>query len=61
MRLQSPLAIILLLLLLCACAPKGPPQPRLDVSISEINAVRVGMMERYPFDYRGKIAGDQPE
>lgn len=46
MRLKSPLAIVLLLLVLCACAPKGPPQPRLDVSISEINVVRVGVMEQ---------------
>ena len=46
MRLKSPLAIIVLLLLLCACAPKGPPPPRLDVSISEINAARIGMMEQ---------------
>jgi LEA14-like dessication related protein len=46
MRLKSPLAIVLLLLLLCACAPKGPPPPRLDVSISEINAARIGVMEQ---------------
>lgn len=46
MRFKSPRAIVLLLLLLCACAPKGAPPPRLDVSISEISAARIGMMEQ---------------
>jgi LEA14-like dessication related protein len=43
--MKLPLAI-LSVLALCACAPKGPPPPRLDVSISDIHTVRVGMMEQ---------------
>ena len=37
---------ILLVALLCGCAPKGPPPPRLDVSISEFQGARIGMMEQ---------------
>ena len=37
---------ILSLLLLCACAPKGPPPPRLDVSIADMRVDRIGMMEQ---------------
>jgi len=45
MRINSLFAI-LLLMLLCACAPKGPPSPRLDVSISELNVDHISMMEQ---------------
>jgi LEA14-like dessication related protein len=45
MRCQLPISI-LLLLLVCACAQKGPPPPRLDVSISEMHVGRIGMMEQ---------------
>ena len=37
---------ILALLLLCACAPKGPPPPRLDVSIADMHVETVGLMEQ---------------
>lgn len=45
MRMRLPIAV-LSVLLVCGCAPKGPPPPRLDVSISEMSIARVGMMEQ---------------
>ncbi len=45
MRMRLPIAV-LLVLLISACAPKGPPPPRLDVSISEMQIARMGMMEQ---------------
>ena len=45
MRLSLMVAIPLLSVV-CACAPKGPPPPRLDVSISEMHVDRIGMMEQ---------------
>lgn len=50
MPIKSPL-IILLLLLLWACAPKGPPLVGRFFSGER----------RFPFDYRGNIAADEPE
>ena len=49
MPIKSPL--IILLLLLCACAPKGPPL---------VGRFFFGE-RRFPFDYRGNIAPDEPE
>ena len=37
---------ILLSLLLCACAPKGPPPPHLNVSIADMHVKSMGMMEQ---------------
>jgi LEA14-like dessication related protein len=37
---------IVLSLLLCACAPKGPPPPRLNVSIADMHVKSMGMMEQ---------------
>ena len=45
MRMKA-LSGILALLMLWGCAPKGPPPPRLDVSISEMQVERIGMMEQ---------------
>jgi len=45
MRVKA-LSGILALLMLWGCAPKGPPPPRLDVSISEMQVERIGMMEQ---------------
>jgi LEA14-like dessication related protein len=41
-----PTFVILLSLALGACAPKGPPPPRLDVSIADMRVERIGMMEQ---------------
>src|SRR5689334_22368749 len=45
MRTRLPI-VILLSLLVCACAPKGPPPPRLNVSISDMHVKSMGMMEQ---------------
>ena len=45
MRVKA-LSGILALLMLWGCAPKGPPPPRLDVSISEMQSESIGLMEQ---------------
>ena len=40
------LFVILLAKLLCGCALKGPPPPRLDVSIADMRVKNIGVMEQ---------------